>query len=219
MRALLFSRDCVYWLLLLFLIFPSRVFADAISVEELQTIQKKFKQYDYLSVSFQQTKFVSTRPNRPIKLTGQASFAKPARFRWVVNTKSGDDVFIFDGQSLIQYRGETGTRYKSSGEQTKELSRIVELVMNFDSLLESYRPVKQERKGQKIELDLEPKVPSGDLERISVKYDMDENLLSYLKMSFKNRNSSIYEFSQPHTKPLMDSVFMPPKTVRIFDAN
>jgi len=195
----------------------STVYADAISVEELKSIQSKFKAYDHLSVDFKQTKFVSIRPTRPIESSGSASFSKPGKFKWVTKTKSGEDVAMYDGQNLMQYKGNTGNRYKSTGERSQELNRIVDLVLNFETLLQNYRPVRQERKGDLIELELEPKMQVGDLEKIQVKYDLKKNLLTYLKMNFKDKNSSIYEFSNPSTKSIDQATYTPPSTVKFFD--
>lgn len=195
----------------------SKVMEEALSTEELREVQVKLSGRKSLRVDFQQLRTSALRPNKPSKSTGKALFAKPAKFRWEIE-KPQADVLIFDGKSLYSFKpGEkTATRFSTQGEKTTEIKEVIDFVMDFDSLLKRYQIVKSVRLNKDIVLTLNPKQP-GAVSVIDISIDSKSFYVKSLKMSFSNKNTSEFIFSNPAPAEISTGSFEVPSIMKIVE--
>ena len=190
-------------------------FGDVLSTEELRGLQSKLKASDWLSVELTQTKTSPTRPNRPVKAKGSASFAKPDRFVWNVGDPINEQT-IFDGKQLFKIRTKekVGVRYNAEGSESQELRRIVDLVLNMDSLFDHYNVQRAEMKGDLVEIELTPKA-ANEVARVDLILDTKRNFISRLSLSLKTKMTLAIDFSAPRREPLGDSTFRVADGIRV----
>jgi len=92
--------------------------------------------------------------------------AKPNKFRWTLEAPTAQSK-IFDGKDFLEYDkgSNSAIRYSPTGPQAYDLRQIVDVVLNFDSLLKRYDLVKADQDGDMIKIELKPKTdvatPSG----------------------------------------------------------
>jgi outer membrane lipoprotein-sorting protein len=127
---------------------------------------------------------------------------------------------IYDGKSFYDYSPDSNTakRYAPSGAQSAELRQVIDLVLNFDTLLKRYDLVKAEEVGDLVKVQLRPKT-AGDVVAIELHLAQKEEFISYLKMDLNNKNSLIHEFKNPSRAAIPGSAFELPAGVKISDSN
>lgn len=191
--------------------------AETLSTDELRDLQQKMKKASQLSVDFNQTKTNSLRPNKPSHSVGKASFAKPAKFRWEL-TKPAADTLIYDGTSLYSVKAsdKTATRYDAKGERSQEIREVVDMVLDFDALLGRYNMVESVKDGQKIKISLKPKT-TNLVTAVEVRVDAATATVQGIKMTFANKNTSEFEFSNPDRRAVAPTTFNVPKEYRVID--
>ena len=194
------------------------LFAKSLTVDELRKMQSKMKAYDSLSVDFVQTRYTDLR-QKSTHREGRALFAKPNLFRWMLETPKRE-YKIFDGKSFYDYdpEGNTAKRFATNDQQSHELNQMIDLILNFDSLLKRYDVVKADEDGDLIKVHLKPKV-AGDVSSIELHFAQKEQFVSYLKMVLKNKNSLTHEFKNPAHAAIPEATFALPKGVKATDNN
>jgi outer membrane lipoprotein-sorting protein len=192
--------------------------AKEISLEELRVIQGKMKSFDNLSVDFVQTSYTALRKKERTRL-GKALFAKPGKFKWMLETPI-QEYKIYDGKDFFDYSPESksAVRYSPTGPKAYELHQIVDLVLNFESLLKRYDLVKAEQEGDLVKVELHPKTDS-DVTSVELHMATKQNFISFLKMTLKNKNYLAHDFKNPNQKPIPAEAFQLPKTVNVTDSN
>jgi outer membrane lipoprotein-sorting protein len=192
------------------------VAAEALSVEELREIQAKMKSSPNLTVAFEQDNFQSVR-NKHLKRTGRLHYSKPDKFRWIVE-KQFKNEWIYDGAKACNYLPDdkAATCYKAGVGQANEIRQIVDLVTNIDVLLVKYNLVKAEHTGKKVMMSLTPRAESS-ISSVDLHLDLTKNYISYLKLYFKDKNYSTFEFTNPDTKKLPLDLFQIPSGVKVTD--
>ena len=190
---------------------------EALSTEELRELQQKMNQRRELSVKFTQTRTSNLRPNKPSKSFGKALFAKPAKFRWEVE-KPVADVLIFNGSSLLSYKpGEkTATRFNTEAERAREIKEVIDFVLDFDALMARYNLIESSHQSQGISLRLKPKKTSP-LSEISIEIDSKSYFVRLVKMTFQNKNTSEFQFSDPQAPQISPQSFAVPEGLKIVD--
>ena len=201
--------------LLVCFVASSTAYADILSTEELRTLQSRLKASDTLSVDLVQTKTSPTRPNRPVTAKGSASFAKPDRFVWNVGEPVNEQT-IFDGRQLFKIRTKekVGVRYNAEGNESQELRRIVDLVLNMDALFDHYNVQRAELKGDLVEIELSPKA-ANEVARVDLVLDTKRNFISKLSLSLKTKMTLAIDFSAPRREPLSDATFRVADGIRV----
>jgi chaperone LolA len=196
----------------------SPLYAKALSVAELRQIQSTMKAYDSLTVDFVQSRYSDVR-KKSSRREGRAQFAKPNLFRWMLETPKRE-YKIFDGKSFYDFDPETNTakRYATSGEQSHELNQMIDLILNFDSLLKRYDVVTAEAVGDLIKIHLKPKA-AGDVSGIELHFAQKEQFVSFLKMELRNKNALTHEFKNPSHAAIPETAFALPKGVKASDNN
>jgi len=199
---------------------PSRLYATAVeslSTEELRELQARLNKRQSLSVRFTQTRTSSLRPKKPSKSSGKALFAKPAKFRWEIEQPS-PDVLLFDGRALVNYKpGEkTATRFSAEAERAKEIKEVIDFVLDFDALLNRYAIKEAVRSGNVITMHLKPKAASA-INELSIEIDAKSFFVSLIKMSFQNKNTSEFRFSDPSVAELSPGSFSVPEGYKVVE--
>lgn len=183
--------------------------AEALSVEELKSLQQKMKAATQLSVDFDQTKTNTLRPNKPSRSSGHAVFAKPAKFRWEL-VKPPGETLVFDGTTLysLNTKEKIATKYNASADRYLDIKEVISVVLEFDSMQKKYNVSESTKEGPTITLKLKPKTPST-IDMIEVHIDNATAAIKGLKLIFGNKNTSEFSFSNP------DRGILPPKTFDI----
>lgn len=207
------SLLCKKLVIALAVLLSSTAFAKELSVDELRAIQSKMKSSDKLTASFVQTRYAALRGKSTTR-KGQASFAKPNLFRWTMEQPSKQ--LIFDGKSFFDYDPEAkaAVKYSPKGPSARELTQIVDLVLNFDSLLNRYDLIKALEDGDQVTVLLRPKKKS-DLEQIELRYAKAADYLTYIRLDLANKNRLTHEFSKPSKGTVPEGAFAVPPGVSI----
>lgn len=192
--------------------------AKDLSVDELRDIQSKIKSSDSLTVDFVQTKVSGLRGKKTVR-EGKAQFVKPSNFKWMLETPTRE-YKIYDGKNLYDFDpvAKTAARYSPTGPKQHELKQIVDLVLNFDTLLKRYDFVKASEDGDLVSVELKPKTP-GDIVGIQLKLGQKDSFITYMKFDLSNKTQLIHDFKNPSTKAIAADVFDLPKGVKVTDTN
>jgi outer membrane lipoprotein-sorting protein len=189
-----------------------------LTVDELRAIQGKMKSTDQLSVDFTQGNYQKLR-NKEVKREGHAIFQKPNKFKWVL-MKPVEQAVIFDGKDVYEYNAESksASRFSPTGSHSYELKQIVDLVLNFDSLLKRYDLIKADQDGDIVKIQLKPK-QAQDITDIDLSFSVKDSLITFLKLSLKNGNALSHDFRNAQRGALAADTFKLPKGVKITDSN
>jgi outer membrane lipoprotein-sorting protein len=196
---------------------PLAIVDEALSTEELRELQGKLNRRASLAVDFVQTRTSALRPNRPSVSSGKAIFAKPAKFRWVIE-KPQADILIFDGVTIFNYKpaDKIVSRFKTEGGRAKEIKEIIDFVLNFDELLKRYKLEKAVKIGQLITLSLIPKIP-GQVTNLNITVDAKDYFVAVVSMIFVNKNTSEIQFSNPIAGKVDAKAFATPEGLTVVD--
>lgn len=207
-----------YPLLAIFLFSGKISASEALSIEELHSLQKQMHKSAYLSADFDQTKIASIRPNRPVKSSGHAFFAKPGLFRWSLE-KPKEEILIFNGKELyvVSPKENQAQKYPAGGSKAQELIRVLDMVLSFDTLLERYTVDRAEKAGDILNIQFKPK-SSEEISKLDITYQLKEHFVSQLQIYFSNNNRTMLTFRSPSFDKIDASKFETPPGVKIVDA-
>jgi outer membrane lipoprotein-sorting protein len=203
-------------LLLVGLLLAGTASAKTLTETDLREFQKKMKTGNSLSVDFVQ-KHRSALRDRVAVREGHAEFSAPSRFRWIL--KKPEEEKIFDGKHFYDYdpSSKSASRYQPNGPKAYALRQVVDLVLNFDSLLKRYELVSAAQDGDSVKVELKPKEAS---DVASVELHLSEKSLSitFLKLNLKGGDYLAHDFTNPDRKPLGDERFALPAGVKVTDS-
>jgi outer membrane lipoprotein-sorting protein len=210
-------RPLVLALSVVLLALAPAAFGKELTVEELRQTQSKLKTFDSLSVAFTQDYTKGLRGKTTTR-EGKALFDKSGRFKWMLETPV-QEYKLYDGKYFYDYNpsAKSAQRYSPTGTQAYELKQIVDLVLNFDSLLRRYDLEKAEETGGLIKIDLKPK-SEGELTGVHLDWSVADNYIPYLKMTFRNKAVIALTFKSPSRKAIPPSEFDLPKGVKATDS-
>lgn len=191
--------------------------AAEISLDQLRAKQAKLKSFDALTLDFVQLKKKPVQ-NRTLKRIGVAIFAKPDRFVWRLETPL-KEYKIYDGKDYYDYSPDekAAVKYRPTGPQSYQLRQIVDLVLNFDSLLKRYDLVKAEQDGDDIKVTLKPKT-DGEVVSIELGFSEKKSHITFLNMILSNKTELSHEFTNPRFAPIKPNEFGIPAGVKITDS-
>lgn len=175
--------------------------------KDVKQIFESLKSNEMLSVSISQTIFKS-RLNRTTSLTGQAAFAKPNLFLWTVATPPGEQ-WKSDGKNLSHRQGVNGCEEITTlgdNPAAAGVRQIVDMVLNFDSLLEQFTIAKAIKDGVTASVTMTPK-RNQDLTEVRVDVDTKSQALVKLAMTYKNKNISTINFLNGKRGPVNLATF------------
>lgn len=204
-----------YLVLLFFMVPLHKSNAASLSTGELRDLQQKMKSATQLSVEFSQIKTTSIRPDVPSKSSGKAVFAKPNKFRWEI----GKTTLVFDGSDLYSLNSvdKSASKFGAASDRFQEIQEVIDLVLDFDSLLKKYDLVDSSKVGEVVKLQLKPKKP-GAIKEVEVLVDASSATFQAVTMVFGNKNKSAFVFSNVDRSVVPASVFVVPKDFKVSDA-
>jgi outer membrane lipoprotein-sorting protein len=194
-----------------------------LTVDELRKIQEDLKSYDALTVDFTQTTITAISKLRGKadgrKREGKAVLAKPNRFKWMLETPTRDHK-LYDGKFFYEIDPATSTakRYSVTGPQAYEVRQIVDLVLNFNKLLQTYDLKKAEQDGDLVKIQLTPKTEQ-EITALELHLSTKDSYVTFLKWDLKNKSSLAHAFRNPNRGAIPDDAFDLPKGVKITDSN
>lgn len=196
----------------------NRAFAKELTQEEIRTLQSSIKASDSLRVDFEQKTYKAIR-GKTVTRRGYGAFMRPNKFKWVLAAPANEEI-IYDGSYLYEYKPEAkqAARLSATGPKVHELNDLVDLVLNFDTLLKRYDLVKAEENGDEVSIDLKPKSVS-DVTAVALKFSKKNSLITSLKMELRGGNSQTHEFSNPDRTALPGNTFTLPAGVKVSDGN
>lgn len=203
--------------LLLSLLLTSPAVAKEITVDELRAVQGKLKAHDNLSVDFVQSSFKTMR-KKTTKREGKALFSKSGKFKWMLETPT-KEYKIYDGKDFYDYdpASKSAAKYSPTGPRSYELRQIVDLVLNFDTLLKRYDLKKAEQDGDTVKIVIAPKTDT-EITTVDLHLDTKDGYISFLKLNMKNGNHLAHDFKSPSTKELPADAFTLPKGVKVTES-
>lgn len=186
-----------------------------ISIPELRKMQVKLQDYKYLSLNFEQTIYKKLR-NKTLKNKGEVYFKKPSSFHWKFSHDEQEE-WIYDGATLLHYfpKQSYAYRYKAQASKGKNLREIVNIVLDFDSLLNRYTVESSSREMNEVFLELKPK-ETGEITKVQLTLDIKMNYMREVKLNFEGGNHSTFVFSNPRYIEIKDSFSLSPK-IKITD--
>jgi len=192
--------------------------AKELKLDQLRALQSQMKSSDCLTVDFVQTNHTALR-GRNIVRHGKAMFNKPDLFKWMLETPV-QEYKIYDGKYFYDYNptAKSAVRYAPTGSNARALKQVVDLVLNFDSLLKHYDLVRADETGDVVTVELKPKTET-DITKVELHLSKKESFISYLKLDFHNKSSLTHEFKNPSRKILPEDTFVLPKGVKTTVAN
>ncbi|MCB9228759.1 MAG: outer membrane lipoprotein carrier protein LolA [Deltaproteobacteria bacterium] len=184
------------------------------STRQLRELQKQLSSFEHLTVEFRQLTYRSLRKKTSVS-TGVAYFSKPDLFRWTIRSPEQSE-WIFDGKILSQViPGSQGKpeilSYGKGGDKGKELLRIVDLVLNFDTLLREFR-ADTKFFSDHAEVSLTP-LSARDKQnmlRNLLIIDLKNNYVRELKMEFNNGNHTTLQFTHPKRTAISHNIYRLP---------
>lgn len=192
--------------------------AATVTLDELRKIQGNVKNLNHLTVSFDQSQYRALR-KRERTSSGRARFSKPDKFYWALENPM-QDAWVYDGKQLYNYSADlkSAVKYNLSGPKARSVTKIVDLVMNLDSLLKRYDMVEARREGDVVKVELAPKTKS-DVTAVDLHISESQNYISYIKLYFPGGNHTVLNFKSPNRSPIPASVYSLPKGVKITESN
>lgn len=186
--------------------------ATTLAIADLKTIQEKLRSNHFLALEFQQKNYKQLR-NKTVFGAGRAVFMRPDKFHWSVTSPIKDE-WIYDGSSLINYHPDEkqAVKYQAGESKNKELRRLVDVILNLDTLLNEYDLKGATRKGDRAELELSPK-KQEEIRQVGLTIDLKKNYISWVKLTFNSKDFSEFTFINPQFAKLSATEFQVPKGI------
>lgn len=205
---------------LIFGLFGTEASATPLKVSDLGRIQKSITktESEFLTVDFEQEK--KGLRDKTWTRKGQAQFAKSGKFVWTLLTPT-KDVNLYDGKDFYKFDPETNSavRYAPTGKHATELRQIIDLVLNFDTLLKHYDFVSGDEQDGTVQIDLRPKNAQMNLTAASLTVDKKLGYIGMLKLNLADKTSLTYHFKNPDRAKLKDDTFALAPGVKVKDGN
>jgi outer membrane lipoprotein-sorting protein len=185
-----------------------------LSIDGVKALQKQLKSSEYLTVDFKQDIYRSLR-NRHTISSGIAYFRRPNKFHWILQ-KPKKMEWIYGGQTLVGIEGDStiAKEYGVGNQQAHDLRQIVDMVMNFDSLLANYDVKHADDMGGSVMIELAPK-SSGEITAAVLTIDREKNYITTVKLKYTSDENTTFTFTNPRLDPIAETTFGPPKGVTV----
>lgn len=177
-----------------------------LTAQDIRALQMKFKSFNHLEVKFFQNTYRSLRKkNTPSE--GEAFFTKPNKFVWVIK-KPRESQWKFDGKELNYFEEKTKkiVSYPADATKGRELRQIVDMVMNFDTLLKNFDLKSAKKVNDVVNISLTPKLKS-EIKKAVVEIETKSNFMRSLLLEFDHGNYSKIDFKFMSDKPIPESKY------------
>ena len=204
----------IKWFSLFALFFSS--LSSGMTMDELKSLAGKIKSHEYLSLDFTQQAYRAIR-DRTSTIKGVAQFKAPAKFRWNIVHPLKDE-WRYNGASLFHVVPEQNILAECGPEdgKGKELREIIQIVTDFNMLIQKYDISKAEKKKNLVYLTLKPRSPVG-IDYLTVEYHTEKRHVTNLGIYFDKerstakQNYSIFNFTNPRSESIPEALFTKPK--------
>ena len=184
----------------------SQGFSKDISEKELVNLQKKLKRIKSIQFQFEINDFKKMR-NRYTKSYGTASFSRPDKFIWNHKHPNPKKIIYNGKKAKVIEKGRETVAQSLPRENKRLLDEIVKIVLDFNTLLDSYRfdNPKPRWLGPVAQLILKPKVGStigkhAEFDQIEVRISKATGLIKFIKLDLGGGNFKEIYFKKPNTK-------------------
>lgn len=193
------------------------LYAKELSAEEFATLQRGMAQYQELAVKFKQVIYKNLRKNT-VTSSGYVLFSKPNKFRWAKEEPEKEE-WVSDGIKLYQFHPSTkeALLFEKNSDKSKELTWLIDLVLNFNTLEKNYKITKILEESSDIIVHMSP-LQHSDLNEILCKYSKEKKIVSHVRLNFKNQNYTSFDFFQPHFTSIKAASFELPKETKISES-
>ncbi|MBP6219120.1 MAG: outer membrane lipoprotein carrier protein LolA [Oligoflexales bacterium] len=184
-----------------------------LKVEEIRQIQGKMKSYESLSVEFSQSVFKNLR-KKTVTSRGEAFFKRPDRFHWRLLSPKPEE-WLYDGKDLVNYfpTKKEAVRYSANAAKGRNLRELVDMVLDFNKLLDHHKLVSAVKEPGRILVELAP-VDSSEMTKIELVIDEAKNFVSSIKMHFRGGNVTTLSFSSPKFDKFSEAGFKVPEGIK-----
>ncbi len=185
-----------------------------LNVADVEQLQKNLKTGNDLTVDFTQTIYRSLR-KKTTSRQGKGYFNKPNKFRWSLLKPSQED-WIYNGNFLAHYLPDKKSifKYQASAAKGKDLQHLIDMVLNFSTLLNHYQLLEAKQLEGKVRMQLKPKA-DGEIDSSEIVIDMTKNYVSEVKLNFRGGNHTLFTFTNPNNNEIKEALFELPKDIKI----
>ncbi len=172
---------------------------DSDSSRAFDEIFSKLRSEADLSVTFEQYFEKKLRKIKG-KKTGRAYFQRPAKFRWVIDKPMASE-WVYTGSDLVSFDPKTkqGISYSASGEKSRSLREIVDLILHPEALKQAYHILSVNKDKAKATLVISPKA-KNEIEKIELIFDLDQSFVCELRLLFDSKNQTTFQFRKVKEK-------------------
>ncbi len=186
-------------------------FSKNISEKELANLQKKLKRIKNIEFQFEINDFKKIR-NRYKKSYGSAAFSRPDKFVWNHKHPNPKKIIYNGKKAKVIEKGQEIVAQKLPRENKRLLDEIVKIVLDFNTLRESYHfdNPKPRWLGPVAQLILKPKKGStigkhAEFDEIEVRISKASGLIKFIKLDLGGGNFKEIYFKKPNTKKKLPS--------------
>lgn len=191
------------------------VFAKEVNINDLTSIQNNMKNFSQLKLSFQQTIYKDLRKKTRTG-NGHAFFKKPNKIRWVIE-KPKNEEWVYNGTELYHVipQSKEAIKYSNIIGQGKELEEIIDMVLNFESLLKKYNLLSAvEKTPDTIQISISPK-ENREIQSAEVTLNKKTNTVESIKLLYRGNNHTTYVFSNYDFSAIDANNFIISKEIKI----
>jgi len=186
-------------------------FSKNISEKELANLQKKLKRIKTIQFQFEINDYKKMR-NRYTKSYGSAAFSRPDKFVWDHKNPNPKKIIYNGKKAKVIEKGKETVAQKLPRENKRLLDEIVKIVLDFNTLRDSYRfdDPKPRWLGPVAQLILKPKAGStigkhAEFDQIEVRISKSSGLIKFIKLDLGGGNFKEIYFKKPNTKKKLPS--------------
>ena len=179
-------------------------FSDKASAESSQQVEKAytelFSSIAHLQVDFEQEVYKKLR-DRTITRTGDAFFSKPSSFRWNFKSKHyGLEEYYYNGKTLTHFKEQDKSvnHYQANTGLARELTEIVNLVLDPKNLFDRYQVDRTEKKSGITEVSLSPRpAVASDIKAVDIVVGDKNSFIQRVKILYMDGNYTQFTFKNP----------------------
>jgi outer membrane lipoprotein-sorting protein len=186
----------------------------ALTMPEIEELQKKLQSGKELTVEFTQTIYRSMR-KKTSQRKGKGYFSKPDMFHWALHAPANEE-WIYNGKFLAHHLPAKKSVYKYSpaAAKGKDLQILIDMVLNFSTLFNQYQLQSADQKGSIVRMQLKPK-NDGEIVLTEITLDTDKNFISEIKLNMRGGNYTLFQFAKPAMGHIDAKLFNLPAGVKV----
>jgi outer membrane lipoprotein-sorting protein len=170
-----------------------------------------FASIEHLTVDFSQSSYKKLR-NRTTVRNGSAHFSKPSMFRWNFVAETGAvEEYYYNGEKLTHFREKEKlvNHYNTNAGLAKELTEVVNLVLDPKVLLSVYKIKESKSQAGKTQVVFNPINPDvTDVESIFVTIQDNKKFVEEVQIFYRDGNNTKFAFKNPSYSKNSKDIFV-----------